>query len=71
MIEANANLYIVANWNNGLCGIDLLPSICKYAVYRGQTRSPLCVIHEAAEEKAHGTSVQDLSSSKGKKLKCH
>jgi hypothetical protein len=66
MIEANANLNIVAKWHNE----DSAAFVENLSVYRGQERSLLYVIHEAAEEKAHGTRVQDLSPSKGKKLKC-
>jgi hypothetical protein len=39
-----------------------------YILYRNKKGSSFYVVHEAADEKVHGTCVQDLSSSRGKEL---
>ncbi len=43
--------------------LKLLPSVCKYAMYGKKEGTLLSLVHEAAEEKAHGASGGDLSSS--------
>jgi hypothetical protein len=43
-----------------LSSVYLLPSVCKYAIYPEKERSLLYVVHEAAEDKAHGASVRSF-----------
>ncbi len=50
-------------------GISQSPSICKHAICRQKVRSQLYVVHEAAEEKAHGASDRGPSSNGGQGIK--
>jgi hypothetical protein len=59
MTEVYINLYVIGT------------AILRHATYQKKESTPLYLVHEAAEETAHGASCMDLCSSGGKELKCH